>query len=289
MKHEKDKDPSEAHFDELIHKAWNKPVKTNSVKLWQRIDKSTKKPNYVFWKSIAAVLLIALLTTASLTIFNPDASGKMVEVTNTGRTPKEVLLDDGSKILLNRNSSISYSTKNTRTLKLNGEAFFEVKKDDNKPFIVNTAELNLRVLGTSFNVNAYKNAKETLVSLVEGKLKVTALKHQEKYLSPGEELVFNKENKRIHLNTFNSNSVLAWKSSLIKCNNTSLDFLMDRLENYYNIKIDNKTDFSNCVISGEFRSDLSLAEIIEIISFSHNIEFKALNEKEYKIEGNICE
>ena len=70
---------------------------------------------------------------------------------------------------------------------------------------------------------------------------------------------------------------------------TGLDFLLNRLENYYAIEINNKTDYANCKISGEFRSDLSLDEIMEIISFSHNIEFLSLKENEYKIKGEICE
>jgi len=289
MENKKDKDLSEAHLDKLIHQAWHKPVKPNSKKLWQRIDKSIKAPHHVMWKSIAAIFVIALLTVASLSLFNPDNPSVLVEVNNTGKTPKEILLEDGSKVLLNRNSAITYTTENSRMLTLKGEAYFDIKKDENHPFRINTGELHLTVLGTSFNVNAYENSQEILVSLVEGKLKVTANQNQEKNLSPGDELIYNKATKRISLNNFNTNTVLAWKSSLIKCENASLDFLLDRLENYYAIAIKNKADYSNCKISGEFKSDLSLDEIIEIISFSYNIDFVALSEHEYKIEGKMCD
>ena len=289
MKNKTEKFFSEGNFDKLINNAWDKPVNPNSIKFWQRIDKSTTNSNYTIWKSIAAIFVIAFLTAISLTLFNINTTSKLVVVNNDGMTPKEILLEDGSKVFLNRNSGVTYSPENSRMLNLTGEAYFEIKKDKNHPFTVNTRELTLSVLGTSFNVNAYKNTNETIISLVSGKLKVSSVQNGEKILSPGEELIYNNRSKKVSVNSFNVNTVLAWRSSLIKCENTGLDFLLDRLENYYAIEINNKTDYANCKISGEFRSDLSLDEIMEIISFSHNIEFLSLKENEYKIKGEICE
>ncbi len=190
-------------------------------KLWQRIQRTLfpRQPYkiYALWTSLAGVacLLVVLFTflwqspstgilpTNAQEISN--ASGE-IEVRNTSAKPQQIKLEDGSLIVLKPQSSISYpahfNDKN-RAVYLQGEAFFQVKRNPSKPFIVHTKDLVTEVLGTSFNIKSYEQSKAIEVSVVTGRVSVyeNSIKNEKRkngvILSPNQKILFDKETKKL--------------------------------------------------------------------------------------------
>ncbi|RXF72443.1 FecR family protein [Arcticibacter tournemirensis] len=145
-----------------------------------------RKTGWMPWlKVAAAVLLIASITTL-LYNYNAVVSGSYTnenaieDVNIVIREAGVIKLPDGTSVLLKQGSSIQYPqrfTKHTRQIHLQGEAYFEVKKESSRPFIVNTDEMVIRVLGTSFFVRAYKTEKQVSVTVTTGKVSVVNKNH----------------------------------------------------------------------------------------------------------------
>ena len=126
----------------------------------------------------------------------------MKKTVNNTKGVRRVMLADGSVIALKPNSSIEYPknfAKDERRILLKGEAFFDVSKDKNRPFVISTSQLRVKVLGTSFNVMAYEGAKEAIVAVKTGRVSVAKSKHaltptpeeEEVILTPNQEVVYN--------------------------------------------------------------------------------------------------
>ena len=126
-----------------------------------------------------------------------------------------IQLPDGSKVTLNRHSQLSYpeTFNKERIVKLNGEAYFEVSANKNKPFYVHTSKGEIKVLGTHFNLEAYSNADVFKTSLFEGKVRVR-VKGNNIYLKPDQMVCYHK-NGKIHLETIHDYDQYRWREGLI--------------------------------------------------------------------------
>ena len=125
-----------------------------------------------------------------------------------------VVLEDGTKVYLNSSSTLKYPTSFTgdsRQVVLEGEAYFEVTHDPDKPFIVKTSDMNIVVRGTSFNVNAYSDYKTTRTTLVNGKIEVECSGNTHIVL-PGQQIVFEKETKSIKIEDVDTELYASWKN-----------------------------------------------------------------------------
>lgn len=168
------------------------------------VEMNTRKRNKR-WYWAAAVLVAALGTWALMANLSKPASRKELarqvsEVTTRPGSTSRVELPDGSMVWLNAGSKLTYTKdfgKEIREVTLSGEAYFDVTKMKEKPFIIHTADINIRVLGTAFNVRAYPEDKKTETSLIRGSIEVTINKrpNDKIILSPSEKLVV--ENDRV--------------------------------------------------------------------------------------------
>jgi hypothetical protein len=169
------------------------------------------------------------------TLVNPRGS-KVVTTT----------LVDGTKVWLNAESSIKYFASNTtgkRRVEITGEAYFEVAKYKDRPFIVKKGETEITVLGTHFNVNAYDDEKAISVTLLEGSVRVSrpldvgsgALKLQEVIIKPGQQAVV--ASSAIQLAHPDLEEVMAWKNGLFNLKGTSLESLMNQVSRWYDVDI----------------------------------------------------
>ena len=255
--------------------------------LLKRINSKIDKPKnrlfhlYSRTQKIAAIA-ITLLGIAFLAnyIIIP---GTITQVAAKGEK-KTILLPDGSLVFLNSNSRISYSKnfKNKRELELTGEAFFEVKKNPKKPFLVETEKIKTKVLGTSFNIKAYKKG-QTRVSVNTGKVEVELKEISEKIiLIKNQQINFINDTEPL-LTKDNSEDFIAWTKNTIVLKNTSLGEAANILENWYDIEI-NFTDkhLREQKISGKFK-DEKLINILESISIVKQLEIEFLTEKQILI------
>lgn len=156
------------------------------------------------------------------------------------------LLPDGTVVYLNSSSSIKYRENfegTERRVVLNGEAFFEVAKDESKPFIVESTGIETVALGTAFNVNAF-DPSQIRISLLEGKVSINEAEMTSKLaiLSPGKELLINSNTQKYLEQSFEAEYVIGWKAGKLVLNHASLDDVAQRLERWYGIEITMKGD-----------------------------------------------
>lgn len=194
-----------------------------------------------------------------------------------------IILPDGTNVWLNANSSLRYPTvfsRGKREIELNGEAYFEVKKDD-KPFIVKTDKYNIEVLGTIFSVEAYANSRQFKTSLYEGKVKLYNASHPNAvYLSPGQsaeqigDLLTVKATKDV--NNYR------WKDGLIYIENKSFGEIMELFEKFYNVRIViNNKDVNELGYHGKLRIADGIDHALKVLQ--NDFPFKYKREEESNV------
>jgi ferric-dicitrate binding protein FerR (iron transport regulator) len=203
----------------------------------------------------------------------------------------EVVLPDGSEVWLNRNSRLTYQdnfNEENRLLKLEGEAFFDVRKDPKKPFVIQTGKAQVEVLGTSFNVEAYAGSAETEIFVVTGLVSFSSLSDSKGItIKPGEAGVLKNQNLSLISHGGQLNA-LAWKEKRLIFKKTALSDVVKALEEYFNVNIEirNKNAL-RCRFTGSFDKP-SLSEIIEALGVSLDLSIVEQRHSVYVVEGNGC-
>ncbi len=200
-----------------------------SIKVWQ----------------IAAILLV-LLATGMLAFY----SGRQTVCQQTAcyeavvpmGSQSRVVLPDRSVVWINAGSSVRYYEDNhekTRHICLAGEAFFEITSDPERPFVVETDNLQVHVKGTRFNVKAYDSQKTVDVVLISGKVDVHigGVIDEPYRLSPDERLKFDKQTKKIEKSRVQAKDFCAWKDGVLKFEEQAFTQIAEELERIYNIRI----------------------------------------------------
>lgn len=195
------------------------------------------------------------------------ADNKLVAARSANAEIFSITLEDGSKVWINAASSLEKLnfTATERRVKLIGEAFFEVAKDSTRPFIVETAQQTVRVLGTKFNLKSYPNQKETL-TLVEGKVATRSQKDKEATLIAGESITLDKG--EILPETFKENNLL-WKEQVFAFEDETLAEILDKVSKWYNVTTSN-VPTSNKHISGKIGANASIYEVLNMLSLVSN-------------------
>jgi transmembrane sensor len=197
-----------------------------------------------------------------------------------GKTFK-VVLSDGTKVHLNSGSSLNFPVKfikgNKRMVSLTGEAYFEVNKDKAHPFIVHSNGLDVRVLGTKFNVTSYPEDKIINTVLVEGSVQVynrNDPKHKS-IIVPGEKASFNLGNKNISISKVDVDLYTAWTNGQLIFKGVRFKDMILKLERAYNVSItSNNKALNDEVFSANFNIDADNVEhVLYYISRSHPFTF----------------
>ncbi|RQO72176.1 hypothetical protein DBR43_13250 [Pedobacter sp. KBW06] len=203
-----------------------------------------------------------------------NASGfNTIETPNGGQY--QVSLPDGTVVWLNAASSLKYPTSfansKQRKVELNGEAYFEVAKDKNKPFYVRSKGQELEVLGTHFNVNSYTNEQAVRTTLFEGSVRVSNSGAQ-KVLKPGQQSVA--QNKGLTVGTANLQEVLAWKNGYFDFNDEEIQSVMRKLSRWYNVDI----EFNGKITAERFNGGISryknISQVLSLLSSTGAVRFK---------------
>ncbi len=187
---------------------------------------------------VAAMLLMALGIVYFSGILETE-SPEMISV-NSGGLKKEIALPDGTKVLLNKASEISYR-KNfegaVRDVSFKGEAYFEVAKNPNKPFVIKAGNSKTRVLGTAFNLNT-TNEESIQIIVTEGQVQFSDLAEQQKeFLQVGEKAELKTASLKIVKEKVTDENAMAWKTGKLKFNQTKLADAVKLLNDYYGVSI----------------------------------------------------
>lgn len=185
----------------------------------------------------------------------------------------KLTLSDGTKAWLNSESSIRYPTEfpgKERKVIVTGEAFFEVAKNKEKPFIVEAGNVKIEALGTQFNVNAYSNEPFLSATLVEGSILVTSGSH-ENILKPGQQAQITAE--QFNVVNVEAMDVIAWKNNLFKFSNAPIDVIMRQVERWYDAQVvyENKpSDLFNADLS----RNLPVSKLLHYLELTKSVHFK---------------
>lgn len=249
------------------------------------VDIQTKKSNTVFYR-IAASIIILLSVGFTLYFL---LSNKNVELMAKNSTLIEKLMD-GSEITLNVNSSLTVLknfNKKDRTVKLSGDAFFDITPNPIKPFIIKTSEATIKVLGTSFYVNAKSDSPEIEVTVTTGKVALISEFGKVINLVAGETGRYNKRVDRLAKEQNTDQNVLSWKTRKIKFENTSLMEVSNVLSKTYNINVQlENTNLENCRLTASFDNQ-SLANVLLIIEETLDITSRKTGDI-IILSGNGC-
>lgn len=203
---------------------------------------------------------------------------------------RTVVLADGSLVTLNGNSSVSFSmTGAARELVLDGEAYFDIAHDAGKPFYVKTSKIEIRVLGTIFNVKSYESEDRVETTLVEGRVTVKNLESEgnEIEILPNEQVVFHKETAALVKTSAETEQKTAWRSGNFFFEDESAQVIFSELEKWYNVKIILDDQQKNCHFSMNIGEE-SVSEVLGFFEKTTNV--KVINQGEvFWLEGKLCE
>ncbi len=195
---------------------------------------------------------------------------------NTVDIPKggqyKLVLPDGTKVWLNSMTSIKYPSNFTgaeRRIELKGEAYFEVAKNEDMPFIVQTSKMEVEVLGTHFNVMAYQNEAFQETALLEGSVKIKQKSSGvNKFLKPGYLASIADNQNQISLRKANLESIVAWKNGIFQFDKEDIKTIMKKLERWYDIEVVYEGDIPTDQFVGKIGRDTNLGEVLKILSQS---------------------
>ncbi|MCX2495437.1 DUF4974 domain-containing protein [Pedobacter sp. PF22-3] len=258
--------------------------------------KVVKNKSYGIWLKIAAVVAIviaaALVYNREAIFFNKTDQSVLTQVSTKATEVKTIVLADGSTVNMNSGSSLKYSDRfaaDTREVYLSGEAFFDVKKDPQHPFIVHTKQLAVKVLGTAFDVKAYPNDTFTETTLIRGKVSI-AIKNnngQTFVLKPNDKFTLNggkvSMSQLSHFNGTGTDRIVetAWTNHELIYKNNSFEEVAKLFERWYGIKIAFKEPELKAVrFSGHVDKE-TLSEALDVLKLIENFNYSIKGKKVY--------
>jgi len=292
---ERSSEPKLFHLEELSDKIWQQGVVKGGKFSGYRNGRRSGGGGY--WFKVAAAILI-LIASAYLLYFNQgnfkeeeafQEATAMIDKNNPAGQKARINLPDGSVVWLNSLSSIRYPTffsDSARIIELTGEAFFEVKKDNLRPFTVRSGNILTTALGTSFNINAYPDQANIQIGLIAGKVWVRDEQSDKSMiLNPNRGAVYNRDDKNMKEVSIDPGEILSWKNGILRFDGEDFYGFIDKLEKWYGVQIiiegDPPKDWH---IRGKF-DDEYLSNILASISFNKEFNYN-INRKEVVLKFN---
>ena len=271
---------------------------------------SKPQKSFFSFKSIllaAAVILIVASTAIWLKPTSPQPAISKVkpsqanEILTPNGSRTKLLLPDGSNVWLNSGSKLTYNKSfetGLREVYLSGEAFFDVVKNSKRPFIIHTSKIDVKVLGTSFNVKAYENDKTVETSLIKGSVEVFlrknpsnayVLKPNQKLVLQNEEIIKNKNNRPLkaadmpplvaikqlsYLKGTNTDIESSWTKNILSFEDEMFADVAKKMERWYDIKLEfNNKKWVKQYLSGSFEKE-SLEQALKALQFTTGFKYK---------------
>ncbi|MBL1409811.1 FecR family protein [Sphingobacterium faecale] len=268
-------------------------VETAFEKLKQKMpDQPRRKKNTIFrlsvWKYAAAVILLMFVFAAVIYSSREKTDISLVYQAPLGKR-LHYALPDGSQVWLNGGSSLKLEDRfgeNDRRVTLLGEAYFDVKHDSHKPFLVNADELHIKVVGTTFNVRAYPDEVWRETTLLSGRVELTVdavdrsegnIEPKTYTMSPGEKVSVNKnqsgvvDKKDIKEQEGLQNSAV-WKDNVLVFENDPMPYVQSKLEKWYGVKIEIRNEeLIHNHFSGKFK-ETSIEEVLKLLKETGGIK-----------------
>ncbi|PWK78978.1 FecR family protein [Mucilaginibacter oryzae] len=215
-------------------------------------------------------------------VYNTEGETTTTPQINTISTPRggqyQLILPDGSKVCLNSASSLSFPTfftGKTRDVSITGEAYFEVAKNHNMPFLVKSNQTTIEVLGTHFNVMAYNDEAEMKTTLLEGAVKINS-GGESGVLKPGQQAVLNKKGRMKVLNDIDVDEVTAWKDGIFQFNGIGIDAIMRQAVRWYDVDVSYEGKIPQRQFTGRISRNVKVSQLLNMLSYA-GVKFKIEN------------
>ena len=231
---------------------------------------------------VAAIFILAFTIVYSFLINEDNDSAKMQTIFVPPGQRAELTLTDGTKVWLNAKTTFTFPDKftaNNRRVTLDGEGYFDVTKNPEKPFIVNTERYDIKVMGTEFNVTAYSGSSVFETSMLKGAVEVfSPAKDTKVSLEP--HMRTYEENGILKKDTIEHENYFLWKEGLICFYDEPVDKMIKKLQLYYDVKIDvqNKTLLNNRY-SGKFRTKDGVEHVLKVLQLNNKFSYKKDNDR----------
>ncbi|WP_163712613.1 FecR family protein [Mangrovibacterium lignilyticum] len=277
---------SEVEFEALINQ------------LNRQYQTSLQQPNrtihrfLVQFQKIAAILFFPILLLLGYYLFNrSDSTGEYAEIIVPQGQKSEIILPDSSHVWINSGSRLKYTTGflngSSRDVFLEGEAYFEVVKQNGKPFVVRMNHAAVKVLGTKFNVKAYADEETVETSLLSGKVNFILNDGLESKtvleMIPGQKMDFNLQTNSYQEMAFVPDEIVGWKNNRLIFRDDTFEKLVRKIERWYDVKIQYQHERLNDQrLTLELQEEESIDRLMEIISKVMHVDYE-INNKLIKI------
>ena len=226
---------------------------------------------------------VRVATSSQGIVYEERGKGMVTEEYNKLTTPVggeySLVLSDGTKVFLNADSELKYPVEfsdGKRIVDLKGEAYFEVHKDSLRPFIVRINGAEVTVLGTSFNVNTYGDDGQIYTTLVNGSVRVSAMKNkQEEILKPGMQSVMNVQSGLLTVRKVDVEPYVAWREGRFVFRAMTLDLIMRQLQRWYDFEVFyQNSELKDYEFRGVIKRDMDLDKVLSVIKATTNVDFE---------------
>lgn len=276
---------------EVINKelAWKRYV--------ENLDSLSLKKILGWWR-FAAVFFFMVGCAGVLAYLNKETVTPLVTnntyttvSTRNGQNSK-IILPDSSVVWINSGTKLSYNTNfavHDRSIKLTGQAFFQITRNEQMPLTVTCKDLKVKVLGTRFDVSAYPEDRNVSVVLESGSVELQQAKNQSfiETLKPGEKAEFDTERCELSITKVDSYNDTSWKDGILIFRNESMDNVFKKLERWYNIDIEVKNPKVNQLIFNATIVNENVGEIFDLIKFTCAISYTIIPSKNPEVPVKV--
>jgi transmembrane sensor len=253
---------------------------------------SHKKVLRFSWFRIAALLILVVGVALVVLLVSKPFSPSFVTVANSSGQLRTVQLPDGSTVWLNAASTLRYARafKQSRALELEGEAYFDVIRDESHPFRVKAEGVETTVLGTTFTIKAYANDTVATVSVLSGRVKVGRGGKELAVLTPAMQLQVDRDGLRPRIASVDTAAVVAWKKGVLQFDGVPLADIAKVLERWYGVQIQfTNTSLQACRYYMSFDHSTSLENLLPTLAEITGVQYRIQQQnKVITLSGDAC-
>lgn len=244
-------------------------------------DRQRKRKIYLQWIRYAAIFAGTVIVWLFMLLSPSKKSQENLITASVAQTDssKLVVLSDGTQVWLNSNSSITYPSQfsnEKRLVTLKGEAYFDVTHDTSHPFIIQTPNIRIKVLGTSFNVQAYPGEKKTEAVLVKGSIAIgDSVGNNLAVMKPGQMVRFEKNNHKLTIQEVNPDTYTGWRYGQITLTAASITTIVNKLTEIYQVRFSVAPTLSDTTLYNfTFSKKKTVTEVMDMLSFVAPIRYQ---------------
>lgn len=285
-------DKNKDFWKNLHNTSYNKEIEENAsgrqeyiyIKTQSKIQKTVIKRRLRIWQYVAAASVCLMLLMGGYqmqqTVFKEPI---LMETKSPAGNITTVLLSDGTKVDLNASSTIKYPLYfegKTRTVELDGEAYFAVTPQNKKPFIVEANHMKIEVLGTHFNISSYSDDEQTVTTLLEGSVRIE-IDHPDftgkkpVILNPDQQIIYNKTTQTVSITEVKSYLYAAWKDGQCYFEKEKFGDITRKLERQFGVNITILSpELKDEIYSGFFSKKEGLRQILNSFKRYRNFDYR---------------